>query len=361
MVYYEPFTSKTKTMLPTKTLFITCILFLCTIIPVFSQDAHYSQFFASPLILNPAMTGFMNSDYRIAIIHRKQNALRINRENGVYKGNYLSQGLSYDMTFGKEQFKPTFFAGGILVTNESSFGFASGKNIALSGAFHMYLSNKQLLGFGTQIGYTMKSIGIDGFIYPNQINSIGNAYDELVDNNEVSNQVNYLDINFGAIHHVKINRRLSFVNGLSLNHINAPKENYSNGDKYTLPMRFAIHTGAKIKIADPIKLAPNAIFITQGFSKEINLGTSIEYEIPMDFPVIVSVGSYLRRNANNNDAIIAMAGIGNNEINFGVSYDFNFGRQLLNNNLGGFEFALIYTGGIQSNTKERLLIDCPRW
>src|SRR5688572_14176389 len=38
----------------------------------FAQDIHFTQFYASPLTLNPALTGKMNGDYRIAGIYRSQ-------------------------------------------------------------------------------------------------------------------------------------------------------------------------------------------------------------------------------------------------------------------------------------------------
>src|SRR5687767_13818099 len=38
----------------------------------FAQDIHFSQFYASPLTLNPALTGRMNGDYRLAAIYRGQ-------------------------------------------------------------------------------------------------------------------------------------------------------------------------------------------------------------------------------------------------------------------------------------------------
>ena len=38
----------------------------------FSQDIHYSQFYSSPLTLNPALTGVNDCTYRIAAMYRNQ-------------------------------------------------------------------------------------------------------------------------------------------------------------------------------------------------------------------------------------------------------------------------------------------------
>ena len=39
---------------------------------VSAQDLHFSQFYASPLTLNPALTGALNGRYRMAMIYRDQ-------------------------------------------------------------------------------------------------------------------------------------------------------------------------------------------------------------------------------------------------------------------------------------------------
>lgn len=37
-----------------------------------AQDQHFTQFFASPLTLNPALTGTFDGKYRLAFIYRDQ-------------------------------------------------------------------------------------------------------------------------------------------------------------------------------------------------------------------------------------------------------------------------------------------------
>jgi Type IX secretion system membrane protein PorP/SprF len=38
----------------------------------YAQDPHFSQFFASPLTLNPAFTGKFDGEWRLAANHRDQ-------------------------------------------------------------------------------------------------------------------------------------------------------------------------------------------------------------------------------------------------------------------------------------------------
>ena len=48
------------------------VFFLLASIGLGAQDIHFSQFYASPLTLNPAMTGFLNGDCRAGVMYRNQ-------------------------------------------------------------------------------------------------------------------------------------------------------------------------------------------------------------------------------------------------------------------------------------------------
>ncbi|MGH2644673.1 MAG: type IX secretion system membrane protein PorP/SprF, partial [Chitinophagaceae bacterium] len=46
--------------------------FLIIRLPAKAQDPHFTQFFASPLTLNPAFTGLFSGDMRVAANYRSQ-------------------------------------------------------------------------------------------------------------------------------------------------------------------------------------------------------------------------------------------------------------------------------------------------
>jgi hypothetical protein len=37
-----------------------------------AQDIHFSQFYNTPILVNPAFTGFINGNYRFAALYRNQ-------------------------------------------------------------------------------------------------------------------------------------------------------------------------------------------------------------------------------------------------------------------------------------------------
>ena len=52
--------------------FLTALSFLLLTGALQAQDPHFSQFFASPLTLNPAFTGKFDGVWRLAANHRDQ-------------------------------------------------------------------------------------------------------------------------------------------------------------------------------------------------------------------------------------------------------------------------------------------------
>ena len=72
-----------------KSILITCLL-VSGAVAVGAQDIHFSQFYMSPLNLNPAMTGVMNCNIRLAANYRNQWA-SVLRDNA-----YRTYSVSYD-------------------------------------------------------------------------------------------------------------------------------------------------------------------------------------------------------------------------------------------------------------------------
>ena len=49
-----------------------CLTMMLAAVAVQAQDIHFSQFYQSPLNLNPALTGVMNCNHRIVANYRNQ-------------------------------------------------------------------------------------------------------------------------------------------------------------------------------------------------------------------------------------------------------------------------------------------------
>src|SRR5688572_13026081 len=81
---------------------------------LFSQDIHFTQFYASPLTLNPALTGKMSGDYRLAAIYRGQYK---SFTDGDYTA-YATPAASFDIPFVFGKKRNNAIGAGILVVND---------------------------------------------------------------------------------------------------------------------------------------------------------------------------------------------------------------------------------------------------
>src|SRR6056297_1942076 len=131
----------TKQMKRIRHFLILSTLFLGWASTSFGQDIHFSQFYLSPLNLNPAMTGVMNCNIRLTANYRNQWA-------SVLKSNaYSTYSVSYDQRIpvGRNDY---FGIGGTFwgdVAGEANFGTTTGK---LSGSY-----SKKMGGYRNSANY----------------------------------------------------------------------------------------------------------------------------------------------------------------------------------------------------------------
>src|SRR5688572_5871700 len=114
-----------------------------------AQSYHFSQFFSTPLLTNPAHTGFTNGPYRVASNFRSQ---------GMSGGSpYFTGYLSGDISPFKKYLPAGHKAGvGMYVMNDKSLSGALQTNsIGISTAYNVGLDEKGIssLGVGLQATY----------------------------------------------------------------------------------------------------------------------------------------------------------------------------------------------------------------
>src|SRR3984885_11164117 len=121
---------------------IRCFIFLTIILKSvtgFAQDHLYSQFFNSPLYLNPALTGQFKGDLRMDLIYRNQWTA----VPGTL--SYVSASIDYNV--------PRFGGGIGLLFTRSSEGTAYLDKTNFSGLYSYSVgSDDFVLSFGLQAG-----------------------------------------------------------------------------------------------------------------------------------------------------------------------------------------------------------------
>ncbi|MBX9851642.1 MAG: PorP/SprF family type IX secretion system membrane protein [Cytophagaceae bacterium] len=126
----------------------------------FSQDMHFSQFYNSPLTLNPALTGKMKEDFRFSLIHRRQWK-QINSP-------YMTSAIAGDVNFrvGDASKNQKVGAGILFMNDDLGDGIFKNQSIMLSGAFHKTIGSqmRHKISLGAQSGFIKKTLLLPVFI-----------------------------------------------------------------------------------------------------------------------------------------------------------------------------------------------------
>lgn len=152
-------------------------------------------------------------------------------------------------------------------------------------------------------------------------------------------------------------RSLGFDAGLSVFHINKPKQSLFDNNDIRLDRKIVFHTGSQFNATRKIHVYPGICFMSQGKYKEVDIGTLTKFiKVPTEANYLaLSLGLFYRMN----DALNFVAGIDYRDVSVGVSYDVNLSTLVpASHSMGGLEISLIY---IMNKNKKTYVkkIPCP--
>ena len=332
---------------------ITLFTFTLFLIAVHAQDPHFSQFFSSPLTLNPAFTGKFNGSYRVAGNHRNQwpdinNAFTTATASIDF--HILENKIAYTDNFGV----------GIMAYNDNSANGAVKFNYAsVSTAYHLGLDEDgySQIGVGFQATYANMLINTSNLKFEDQLTTAGfTGVTTEVFSNPNSLKANYVDVNAGVLYTGSSNDRNNYYLGVSMYHINRPKQTFT-GANYLLNPRTTFHGGGYFGIGVTTTLHVSALQSLQGGASETVLGGAVQFNVgdpEADKPTSFYAGAWLRLK----DALIPYIGLEFGEFRLGATYDINTSSlKTASNSRGGMEISLIYIR--RPNTDKN--IHCPKF
>lgn len=304
-------------------------LLLITIRSFAQTDPHFSQYYANPLYLNPALTGVIDGDYR-ATVNFKQQWSALN-------SSFLTGGASFDMAPKKN------FAFGATILNqragELDFNYLSA---LVSGSYRLRFGAEglQMVSFGLQAGIINRSFDFSQARFGNQFNPITGYDGGMMSGETLSSQSSLVpDVNAGIMFFDgDPNKGVNVFLGASAAHLTRPMDRFS-GTNSRIPVRFTAHGGARIKASELLDIVPNALFMYQGNTNEVSLGAYAQLNVNPSANILFG-GNY-----RNKDAAIAFVGLQLKNMVFGLSYDVNtssFNRA--SNSNGGLELSISLIG-----------------
>jgi type IX secretion system PorP/SprF family membrane protein len=305
-----------------------------------SQDVHFSQFYAAPLLLNPANTGMAEEDLRITANYRNQWA-KIGSPYETTSTSIEKRMVINDQAFG---------IGAVILHDQSSSFNLSANDFFFSLSYSRIIKNQQLF-FGIQPGFVMKSFNPDGLTFGSQFDQSLELFNSALPNLEsgMTGRVNYFDLNVGIYWRTFIKYIMPSA-GLSISHVNLPVEQFTtaaNGVK--LPLKMTLTGDVTITLSNKIGFTPRMLYSYMAGANELLMGSSGSYKIgSFDFPVkkLFAVAMVRVNPARNIDAFIVGGGSELEKFSLELTYDFNISPLWTVTNFNGaFELSFIYTGG----------------
>ncbi len=329
-------------------------LLLCLLVATLglkAQDPHFSQFFASPLTLNPAFTGKFNGQWRVAANHRDQWP-------SIPKA-YVTTSASIDFPILKNIIpEGDVFGIGLSGLSDASASNALKLNYgSASISYHKAIDENgyNTIGAGFQATYSSMNLDLSKLTFEDELQQNGFVQGTSAEYLRPFQNPSYFDLNAGVLFSGSTNGLNNYYLGVSAYHINKPKVSFLQ-DNWNLTSRVTVHAGGYLPVGDMLNVNLSAIHQIQNKSSETVLGAalSINANRSDENPTNVYIGSWMRVK----DAIIPYVGLEFGGLRIGATYDINISDlKSASGNRGGSEFSLIY---IMNRTVAKG-IPCPKF
>lgn len=330
---------------------------------VFAQDVHFTQFDATPMLVNPAFTGAFNGRLRAAAIYRDQwrNAMG---GDAAFK----TVAASVDAPIVRDLSIDDYLAAGIQFYNDRA-GFAnlSNNSVLASIAYHKFLGNgpdgpRTSLSVGLQGGYTQKSIDISKLYFGNEFQN--GIFQQGTSGLGLDNRTNYFTVNVGVAFAHAFNDNFGISLGAGANNLNQPRESFLQkaNSQVGLSRRYTGQAGAIIRTGERFSILPGVLYQYQASSYELVAGSEFNYILGnpefRTFATKVFAGGWWRKD----DAAMFTAGVEVKGLRIGASYDYNTSAlKSATNGSGGFEISIRYLMPDPIDFARRLIYPCARF
>lgn len=327
--------------------FVFVILLFFIVQNTFAQDARFSQFNSTPLMLNPGLAGMGNGYSRANLNYRSQWS--------SIQNAYTTVALSIDLPIFSEKmrWKKGYIGTGLAFYNDKAGdgGLATNEiNFALTPTIFVGAKSKISLGF--MGSYIQKSVNPDNVKWDQQYN--GFEYDPTLPNGEnfsaVSSKV--LDMSTGITYRYHTGSKAVTNNDQKLIEIGAatfrlfqPKYSFIVSGESQISRRYVGHARYLSSInSSNIVLGGTFLYMKQNVSQEITFGPEIRYSLMTDTKYTGYLkDSYIGMQLlyRNKDAIIPVLFFKFGNFKVSGSYDYNYSSlKGASNGVGGFEFSI---------------------
>ncbi|MBK7763527.1 MAG: PorP/SprF family type IX secretion system membrane protein [Bacteroidetes bacterium] len=322
-----------------------------------AQDMHFSQFNGAPMILNPALTGNFNGQYRVTGIYRNQWS--------SVTTPYVTFGASVDAQLFRDVAIADYLGGGLAIYNDrSGDGNLANLTALASLAYHKFLgANENVsLSVGLQGGYTQKSIDLSRLYWQDEFYNGG--FQPGTTGEQINPKVKYLTANAGVSLGHRLGEKFAYQLGVAGHNLNQPRESFEKkeNNEVGLGMRINAQLGAEILAGQRVALRPAVMYQTQSAASELIAGLELGYVVGDPEIRSVATSVFLGGWTRMGDATIITGGLEFEGVRLGLAYDYNTsGLKVASKGNGGFEITLRYVKPNALDFARKIIFPCARF
>lgn len=326
-----------------QTLFFLLLLIL---VRSYAQDAHFTQLDKTISYLNPAMTGNFDGFAKITAQHRSQ---WINTGTA-----FTTSYMMGEMNFGKKKRGLKSYAGlGAYFLNDiagaSKIGLRTG---GISASGNVPLSVNQWISGGLNLSFNQRVIDLSNVTFLSQwdgttLNPNQNSGENLNYSNDLYPDAGMgMAFNFQESSDAAFNsKNFKFQAGISFQHLNRPKMNFTSLEQDRLAIKTLIHTHSSFGVTSVSNVELTVAQFFQGPHKETLIGTFVKTKLKeaSHFTSLVSaqyltIGTYFRTTMD----ICPYFALDLGPFRMGIAYDLNFRNVTRDSYRHSFEIQLAY-------------------
>ena len=340
---------------------------LCVVLSVvcsvaIAQNVHLTQFYASPLTLNPALTGGFDGQLRASLNYRDQ-------WRGLLPSPFVTSTAALDFRFpltigGRDNGDAA--AVGVMFMNDKvrEYDFSTNQ-VMISGGYHKQLDKRtnQVLSGGFGIGIGQRNVNYGNLTWQDefairpdgQIGYFSDTRESLPTNN-----ITFFDLSVGLNYSYAPRGRPGVFAGAAIHHVNQPDISFYGRDVDSLPSeplfrKYTVHVAGQIPLNPTTRLLPRVLAQAQGPSMEALAGTNIRFQFDDYSTTALHVGGWVRGVKNvtgfGADAAVDLIGLEYKNVLLGTSYDFgisNFSAGARGR--GALEVSLAFLGNYENDS-----------
>ncbi len=326
----------------------TLALVLCTwcFVPGASaQDIHFSQFFETPLLRNPALAGIFTGDIRLQMVYRDQW--------GSVTDGYRTASLNgeYKLPIGKADDFLTI--GGQILFDKAGTAALTQVSVLPVLNYHKSLSNEH---------NRYLSVGFMGGVVNRSFDHSKVITDDPIGEPTAVPNYTYLDGSVGLSYNSNLSKdpEDNFYLGIAY-HLTKPKNSFFRDPSIKLNPNWTGSAGFRFGVTEFSYVTIQADYSVQEKYKETVVGAMYGLKIGPEVEnpkYTIHGGAFIRWD----DALIPVIKLDYKPFSFAFSYDVNISKlKPYSYGRGGYELSVSYIGFLDRDNSSLNAVRCPRY